>query len=105
MKKASNSEYFRIFTGFVWTEGEGFEPSRVLTPKRFSRPPRYDHFANLPSIFEPHALENFLSEIGQTLWANINKVYFTNPYKNPVFTGFSQSKRYNSQQFFKTATL
>ena len=30
-------------------EGEGFEPLRLLG-KRFSRPPRYDHFDKLPFI-------------------------------------------------------
>ena len=34
---------------FLLAEAKGFEPLRLLG-KRFSRPPRYDHFDKLPFI-------------------------------------------------------
>ena len=37
------------FQGFL-AEGVGFEPTWGLSPKRFSRPPRYDRFDNPPYI-------------------------------------------------------
>ena len=37
---------------FSKTERVGFEPTRPFTDKRFSRPPRYDHFDTSPSYIK-----------------------------------------------------